>query len=150
QAMPDVTVGSAVQMRAVVAAAANTAVDRGKASYSVDLARAVAALSSGQAVSVVYTPPAEADKGLKVPRYPVDEPGKTSQFLPSQAVALAYPVTGGSAALGLAFSNEYRGGQYVANAGVLESLESTDAAHNTFRAARGGASITNPGTTTLS
>jgi hypothetical protein len=51
QSRPDVNVSSALQLRAVMAAAAGAAVDRGKTAYVVDLNRALAALQAGQEFS---------------------------------------------------------------------------------------------------
>jgi hypothetical protein len=143
QAMPDANAVTPLQLRAVIAAASGAAVDRGKATFAVDLQRAMAALQAGQQVVTVQLPP-DTDRQrilAGTDQYSVNSPGAGSRFSPNQVAALAYPVldTGGSV-FGLATANEYRGGEYiVAASNALESVDSTDAQGRRFQAERGGA-----------
>ena len=88
QSMPDVNVSSGMQMRAVMLAAAGAAVDRGKAAFVVDLARAVAAIQAGQ---TVITVPAPTDPGQATASSFTSNPaGSGTQFAANQVVALSY------------------------------------------------------------
>ena len=89
QSMPDVNVSGGVQMRAVMLAAAGAAVDRGKASFVVDLARAVAAIQAGQ---TVITVPAPADASQSTASNFTSNPaGSGTQFAAYQVVRCPTP-----------------------------------------------------------
>lgn len=125
QAMPDVNLGTGVQMRAVIAAAANTAVERGKQGFVVDLARATAALQSGQAVSVAAQPaPTETAQSAAARDYTVNPPGSGSQYLPNLVAALAYGYTTPAGSVNLASASEWTGDKYGTRGNVLESVGS--------------------------
>jgi len=121
RSMPDVNLGSGLQTRAVIAAAAGAAVDRGKASVAVDTAQAVAALASGQ--SVVTVPSTSATDVA----YSVNAAGKASEGPGANGanlvVGLTYgvPLSSGDTA-GIATAQEWRGGAYVVADGKLVSL----------------------------
>lgn len=122
QAMPDVNVSSALQMRAVVQSAAAAAVDRGKATFVVDLSRALAALQAG---ATVVTVPATADASRASAErdYTSNQPGSTTQLLASQSVALSYSLGNDTATpVRVAGSNEYRGDEVKATAPVLDQI----------------------------
>ncbi len=80
QSMPDVNLGSGLQVRAVMQAVAGAAVDKGKATFVVDVARAAAAIQAGQTVVTVAAPPTEAA---------VVNDYKFSSNRPAPAIALA-------------------------------------------------------------
>jgi hypothetical protein len=125
QAMPDVNLGTGVQMRAVVAAASNTAVERGKQGFVVDLSRAMAALQSGQAISVATEPaPTESAQSTSVPDYTVNPPGSGSQFLPNLVAGLAYGYATQAGTINIANVAEWTGDKYGTNGNVLESVGS--------------------------
>lgn len=91
QAMPDVNLGTGVQTRAVLLAAAGAAVDRGKASVVVDTARAVAALAAGQSVIAVTLPSATDPAAASA--FTTTPPGSGTQYVPNIVAGLAYTVT---------------------------------------------------------
>lgn len=91
QAMPDVNLGPGVQARAVVLAAAGAAVDRGKASFAVDTARAVAALAAGQSVIAITLPSATDANAASA--FTTTPPGSGTQYVPNIVAGLAYTVT---------------------------------------------------------
>lgn len=91
QAMPDVNLGSGVQNRAVLLAAAGTAVDRGKAAFAVDTARAVAALAAGQSVIAVALP--STAEQARTAEFSTTPPGSGTQFVPNIVAGIAYSVT---------------------------------------------------------
>lgn len=148
QAMPDANVLSPVQLRAVIAATASAAVDRGKATYAVDLQRAVAALQAGQTVVTVALPATTEATASAAGDYSVNAPGSGAQFSPNQVIGLAYRYTAqGGVPIGLALANEWRGGSYAIDAGNV--LESVGAVGDEFQARRGNATGTVAGSTTL-
>lgn len=128
QAMPEITLGTQVQIRAVVAAAAGQAVERGKATYVVDAARAVAAIQAGQTVvQVAAAAPTDASAlsaGDRSRDYTSNPAGSGTDFVPNLATGLAYGVTvAGQPAQGVAFSSEWKGDRYrVSETGALESV----------------------------
>jgi hypothetical protein len=138
QAMPDVNVSTSVQMRAVVAIASNSAVDRGRQGYVVDLAHAQAALQAGQTV-VLQAAPALTEQLLPM-EYTINTPGSGDQFVQSQnlVAALSYSV---APAGGIAVTSEWPGGKYRTNGGILESVSSDG-----LSAQRGSATVGNSGT----
>jgi hypothetical protein len=146
QSMPDITVSSALQMRAVMAAAAGAAVDRGKTAYVVDLNRALAALQAGQTVVTVPSSAATAEKtpdDLVVVR-----PGSADIPLGNQVVALSYTINSDTPSpLSLSGSNEWRGAEVRATSGQLERLST---AAEGLLVDRGGATVTGTGQATLS
>ena len=151
QAMPDVNVLSHVQLRAVVAAAAGAAVDRGKAAYAVDLARAVAALQAGQTVVTINLPAVESSSaGGDKSAYTANPPGSGVQHSPNLAAAIAYRYASAAGpVIGLTVGSEFVAGQYHTAGGVLESLQTTDASGARFQALRGGATAVPQGAATL-
>lgn len=150
QAMPEINLGTTVQIRAVVAAAAGQAVDRGKATYAVDAARAVAAIQAGQTVvQVASTAPTditalESDRSKEFTSNPA---GSGVQFVPNLVAGLAFPVAlGGGAPVGLGLTGDFKGDQYrVGEDGALESVGSV----GDFQAQRRAAVDTATGNATL-
>lgn len=139
RAMPEVNLSTAVQMRAVVAAASTAAVDRGKQGYVVDLAHATAALQAGQTVSVTTqdttatTQTAQGATGAN--DYTANPPGSGAPFLPNRVVGLAYTYASAGGPISLANTNEYTGDRYRTSTAVLESV----GAAGDFQAQRQGA-----------
>lgn len=145
QAMPDVNLGTGLQTRAVVLAAAGAAVDRGKASYTVDTARAVAALAAGQSV-IAVTLPSTADASTSS-SFTTTPPGSGTQFVPNIVAGLAYTValpSGTSASV--ANAAEWKSDAFRLNGDVLEGLGNATIG---FQAQRGNASAVPGGSTTL-
>lgn len=144
QAMPEVNLSSNLQMRAVLAVASNTAVDRGRQGYSVDLAHALAALQAGQTIGLSTAPPLNSDQ-LLPQEYTVNKQGASDQFVQGQnlaaGVSYTYVPTGSPGPVSIAVSSEWPGGKYRTNGGVLESLSSAG-----LSAQRGGAALGNGGT----
>jgi hypothetical protein len=144
QAMPDVNLGTGLQTRAVVLAAAGAAVDRGKASFAVDTARAVAALAAGQSVIAVTLPNAG---DATTPGFTTTPPGSGTQFVPNIVAGLAYTVTlpsGTSASV--ANAAEWKSDAFRLNGEVLESLGNAAIG---FQAQRQNATAVPGGSTTL-
>lgn len=141
QAMPDVNVLNPVQLRAVIAATATAAVDRGKASFAVDLARATAALQAGQTVVAVASAPADAAADSTRRPFSAVETGNNAQFAPNLSVGLAYTYTASTnVPIGVAFPLEVTRSQYdFSPAGVLESVNVVGAQGQPFYAFRAGA-----------
>jgi len=136
QSMPDITISTTLQMRAVMQAAAGAAVDRGKATYVVDLSRAIAALQAGQ--TVVAVPSAAETARKEAQDYTSNPAGSTSNNLPVQVVALAYGIDQDtSTPRNLAGSSEWRGSEVRTSAGQLELIRTTTGG---ILANRGGAS----------
>lgn len=130
QAMPEINLGTQVQIRAVVAAAAGQAVDRGKATYAVDAARAVAALQAGQTVvQVAATAPTDAAalSGDRSREFTSNPAGSGVQYVPNLVAGLAFGVTrAGQPTTGLALGGEWKGDQYrVGGSGALEAVGTT-------------------------
>lgn len=125
RAMPEVNLGGAVQTRVVIAAAANTAVERGKQGYVVDLARAMAALQSGQSVSVTTQPaPQETVQGATSANdYTSNPAGSGAQFQPNIVAGLSYSYDTAAGTISIANTNEWTGSKYTAtNTGVLQTV----------------------------
>ncbi len=122
QSMPEVSLGNNVQTRAVLAAAAGAAVDKGKAAYVVDVARAIAAIQAGQTVVSVPLPSdAAAIASNTYDRAPSDG-GPAQQLTPNQVVGTAYTfVNASSQLITLASSSEYRAADVRVSGGVLET-----------------------------
>lgn len=119
RAMPEVNVGNSLQLRAVLAAATTTAVDKGKAVFAVDTGRALAALSLGGAL-VAITSPVASDPSQA---YTANPPGAAGNFRPNIVVGYAYafaPFAG--TVTSVADAAEWRGDSYLLNGGVLQSL----------------------------
>ena len=136
QAMPEVTLGSTVQIRAVVAAAAGQAVDRGKAGYTLDAARAVAAIQAGQTVVLAPASDAAALSGDRSNEFSTNAAGSGVQYVPNLAAGLAFASSvAGQPTVGLALSGEWKGGEYSVTNGVLDSVGSS----GNFFAVRQGA-----------
>jgi hypothetical protein len=120
QAMPDVNLTSAVQARAVIAQATSNAVDRGRAVYAVDLARAAAALQAG--LEVVRIPADTAARRLASDDFTINPPGSGGARTPSQVVGLAYRLVDGAITVSSILPNEWRSGEVSISAdGVLQS-----------------------------
>ena len=147
QSMPDVNVSSSLQMRAVMASAAAAAVDKGKATFVVDLSRALAALQAGQSV-VTVPAAADASQHNAANDYTSNPPGSTTRSLGNVVVALAYTLQNNTTTpIGLASPNEWRSDGVSSSAGVLEQVRNTS---TVIQADRGGVPVTNQGSTTLS
>ncbi|MDP1900719.1 MAG: hypothetical protein Q8K96_09730 [Rubrivivax sp.] len=145
QAMPDVNLGSGVQARAVVLAAAGAAVDRGKASYTVDTARAVAALAAGQSVIAVTLP--NAGDSSSTNSYTTTPPGSGTQFVPNIVAGLGYTVTlpSGTTA-SVANAAEWKSDAFRLSGEVLDGLGNAAIG---FQAQRGNATAVPGGSTVL-
>ena len=139
QAMPEVTLGSTVQIRAVVAAAAGQAADRGKAGYTLDAARAVAAIQAGQTVVLAPASDAAALSGDRSNEFSTNAAGSGVQYVPNLAAGLAFSdgasTAPGQPTVGLALSGEWKGGEYSVTNGALDSVGSS----GNFFAVRQGA-----------
>lgn len=121
QAMPDVNLGTSVQTRAVIVAAAGAAVDRGKASFAVDTARALAALAAGQTVVAVAL--ANNAEPATAVDYSTNPPGSSSQLQPNLVAGISYAVTLASGTqVHIANAAEWKGDSYAVAGGVLQSL----------------------------
>lgn len=121
QAMPDVNLGSGVQNRAVLLAAAGTAVDRGKAAFAVDTARAVAALAAGQSVIAVALP--STAEQARTAEFSTTPPGSGTQFVPNIVAGIAYSVTlPPGVPVSLATVGEWRSDSFRVNGPTLEGL----------------------------
>lgn len=144
QAMPDVNLGTGIQTRAVVLAAAGAAVDRGKASFTVDTARAVAALAAGQSV-IAVTLPTTTD--ATATGFTTTPPGSGTQFVPNIVAGLAYTVSlpsGTSASV--ANAAEWKSDAFRLDGEVLDGLGNAAIG---FQAQRQNASAVPGGRTTL-
>lgn len=123
QAMPDVNLVTGVQTRAVLLAAAGSAIERGKAAYAVDTARAVAALAAGQ--TVVILPQQATAEQASAADFSTTPPGSGTQFVPNIVAGIAYTANlspGGP--VSLATLAEWRADSFRVNGPVLESLGS--------------------------
>ncbi len=142
QAMPDSNVTAGLQMRALLAAVAGTAVDRGKVSVVVDAARAIAALGAGlQVVAIAAEPSSRADN-----TYTANPAGAGNQFQPDLVVGLAYHQVGeAQAVLGVASAQVWPGTAYAVDGNALESIGGPGA----FEARRARATQAPVGSTAL-
>lgn len=142
QAMPDVNLTSAVQARAVIAQAASTAVDRGRAVYAVDLARATAALQAG--LEVVRIPVDTAARRLAGDDpYTINPPGSGATRTPSQVVSLAYTLVDDAISVSFILPSEWKSGEVSVGAdGVLQQMGTSA---TSTEARRGGATATATG-----
>jgi hypothetical protein len=121
QAMPDVNLGSGVQARAVLLAAAGTAVDRGKAAFAVDTARAVAALAAGQSVIAIALP--NTAEQARTAEFSTTPPGSGTQFVPNIVAGISYTVTlAPGAPVSLATVGEWRSDSFRVDGPTLEGL----------------------------
>ena len=146
QSMPDINLGANVQTRAVLLAAAGAAVDRGKAAFVVDLARAVAAIQAGATVITVPAP-ADQSQAAAANAYTTNPAGSGTSYAANQVVALSYTYAAGAAlSFSLTSPNEWRADQVRATNGVLESVGSTQSG---FIAQRLSAASTNTGNFTM-
>ncbi|MBX3636006.1 MAG: hypothetical protein KF683_11590 [Rubrivivax sp.] len=141
QAMPDVNLGAGVQVRAVLAAAAGAAVDRGRSAVAVDVARATAALQAGQTV-VTIAAPSERALANAGDGYTANPPGSSTQFLPNLAAGIAYTYTVPPAApISIAIAGEWRADRIRVENNALEALGTA----GDFQALRGAAAVTAQG-----
>lgn len=122
QSMPDVNVSSALQLRAVMQAAAGAAVERGKVAYVVDLSRALAALQAG--LTVVTVPAAnESAQRSAASEYTSNTAGSTANALPNQVVSLSLTYDVNTAnARSLTSPSVWRGADVRATAGSLDLI----------------------------
>lgn len=122
QAMPDLNLSANMQVRAVVAQAASTAVDRGRAVYAVDVARAAAALQAGLEVVRI---PADNARRLDADDPLRDRLRNTGARTASQVVGFAYSLVDGAIGVSTILPNEWRSSEVAINAaGVLQSVGS--------------------------
>ncbi len=146
RSMPDVNLGGSVQIRAVMVAAAGAAVDRGKASFTVDLARAMAAIQAGQVVIAVTSTPTEQSQANSTNNYTSNPAGSGAQFSPNLVAGLSYTyANSATTSVSIGSTNELRGDKYRAGNGVLESA----GVSGDFLAQRLGATVGNQGNTAL-
>ena len=120
QAMPDVNLTSGLQTRAVIAAAAGNAVERGKTVVAVDASRAVAALAAG--ATVVALPSADVRRDISSIDYTINPAGSGGQFQPNLVIGLAYGDSSSGLPLNLVITNEYRGERYRINDNVPQAV----------------------------
>ncbi len=147
QSMPDVNLGSGLQVRAVMQAVAGAAVDKGKATFVVDVARAAAAIQAGQTVVTVAAPPTEAAV-VNDYKFSSNQAGASNRFGANLVVGLAYGYTAaGGAVVNPIAPSEWRSSEYRVSNGVLESV---GASGGGFLAQRLNAASANTGNTTLS
>ena len=145
RSMPDVNLGGSVNVRAVMVAAAGAAVDRGKASFVVDLARAMAAIQAGQVVIAVTAAPTEQSQAANN-NYTTNPAGSGAQFSPNIVAGLSYTYANApTSTISIANTNEWRADKYRANNGVLESAGGS----GDFLAQRLGAAVGNQGNAAL-
>jgi hypothetical protein len=138
QSMPDVNVTSGVQLRAVIAAAAGAAVERGKGTVVVDLARATAAVQAGQGVSLVR---ADSSTPIGDNSFTANPAGSGNQFRAPQSVGFVFTQNLGGLPIATTASSVVKGSEaLVSNAGVLESLGNDQ----TFKAERRSATASAP------
>jgi hypothetical protein len=120
QGMPDVNVTGGVQLRAVLAAAAGAAVERGKGTVVVDLARAAAAVQAGQSVSLVK---ADTSTAIGDNSYTVNPAGSGGQFRAPQSAGFVFTQNLAGQSIATTASTVVKGSEaLVSNAGVLETL----------------------------
>ena len=146
QSMPDVNVSSALQLRAVMQAAAGAAVDRGKVAYVVDLSRALAALQAGL---TVVTVPAVNDPAQRnaANEYTSNQSGSTANALPQQVVSLSLSYDVNTAnARSLTSPSVWRGADVRSAGGSLEQIRT---AAEGLVADRAGAATVNAGQVAL-
>lgn len=119
QAMPEITLGAAVQLRAALAASAGQAVSRGQATYAVDAQRAIAAAQGGLAVvQGRAAPPTDAgilEKGYQ-DEYAETGTGSGTNALRNLGTATAF---GLAPDVRIALAGEWKGGQYRTEGGQL-------------------------------
>lgn len=147
QAMPEVTLGAGVQLRAVLAASAGQAVSRGQATFVVDAQRAVAAAQAGLTVVQVAAAPTDATafSGDRSTEYTSNPAGSGTNFLPNLGTATTFALEPG---FQLALSGEWKGGEYQIEApGQLVAIG--DYARQNFSLQRGGATAAPGGSTDL-
>lgn len=138
QSMPDVNVTGGVQLRAVLAAAAGAAVERGKGTVVVDLARAAAAVQAGQNVAVVR---ADSATTIGDNSFTANPAGSGNQFRAPQSVGFVFTQDLGGVPIATTASTVVKGSEaLVSNAGVLETLGND----TSFKAERRGATPTAP------
>jgi hypothetical protein len=143
QSMPDLNVTAGVQLRAVIAAAAGAAVERGKGTVVVDLARAAAAVQAGQNVALVR---ADASTPIGDNSFTANPAGSGSQFRAPASVGFVFTQDLGGLSIATTASSVVKGAEaLVSNAGVLETLGNDQ----TFKAERRGATATPPQTLLL-
>ena len=121
QAMPDVNLVTGMQTRAVLQAAAGAAVERGKAAFAVDTARAIAALAAGQ--TVVVLPQQPTAEQARTADFSTTPPGSGTQFVPNIVAGISYTANlnpGGP--LSLSTVAEWRSDSFSVNGPTLESL----------------------------
>ncbi len=123
RAMPDVNLGSNLQARAVLAAATNNAVDKGKTTVAVDTGRALAALSSG-ATLVAITSPLTVDPS-QPNNLTANPAGSAGNLKPNIVVGYDYAFTPQpGTVIALADAAEWRGDSYRLAGNTLQSLGS--------------------------
>ncbi len=142
RAMPDLNLTTAVQLRAVVAQAATAAVDRGRAVYAVDLARAAAALQAGQQVVAIPASVAPQTR-LDTDGYTINPPGSGGARTPSQVVGLSYSLVDGEIRVATILPNEWRMGEVALSSdGVLQRVGTSS---TSVEALRGTAALADLG-----
>ncbi len=118
RAMPDVNAIGGVQLRAALAAAATTAVDKGKAVIAVDTGRALAALSQG-ATLLRVTAEISADPTQNLSR----DSGAAGEFKPNIVAGYAFSLPLGTGdRVTVADVAEWRGDRHQLSGGTLLSL----------------------------
>ena len=154
-AMPNMNLSTMLQIRTVVRDSAKTAVDNGKRRVEVDIARAAAAIMSGQTVVVGSRNSVSDSSESNAPAadgFTTNPPGSGTDYAPRKVVGIAFSYGAGDAnaptgtQVAIASTNEWTSSQYKVSGSSLESL----GLGGDFVAQRGAASESATTTHTLS
>lgn len=150
-AMPDLNLVNLLQIRGAIQDSTNATVERSKQQLGVDLARAMAAMLSGQSIALGSgggslpnnasasnaSLPSSANFSASVSSYTSNPAGSAAQYVPSKVIGMSFNYDASAGfPLGIASTNEWGADKYVQKNGVLESVGSA----NGFSAQRSGAS----------
>lgn len=127
QSMPDINIGTGMQMRAVLAAAAGNAVDRSKVAVAVDAARAVAALQAGQTLVMAQAQDVVYFDGNRL-NYNRTQSQGSAAAQPSFATAFA--VEGSGNLITFSAASDFSVSEVQLASGVLQRLGGDDIGFN--------------------
>lgn len=127
QSMPDINIGTGMQMRAVIAAATGNAVDRSKVAVAVDAARAVAALQAGQTLVLAQAQDVLSFDGNKLSYNRAQEQSSTSA---QPNFAASFAVEGSGILITSSAVSEFSAADVQLNGGVLQRLGSDPSGFN--------------------
>lgn len=132
--MPDTNVTNAVQLQAVLSSATKAATESGKVQIQVDLAQAIAALQSGQAVYIGSKPDSATQTASQNDQdYTSNPPGSAAKFGSRVVAGVGYSV--GSAQV--ASTGEWTESQVQSDANGLASMGDTTSFYAERSAATG-------------